>query len=387
MSDCLIVGGGVIGLSLAYELAGHGWRVRVIDSGQPGREASWAGAGILPPACPFADDPLEQLTALSNEMHRQWSAELLASTGVDSGYRRSGALYVARNATEAQRLDYFAGLAYARKIAAQRLTPNELDELEPSLRPNGTIEAAYLVPDECQIRNPRHLKALLIGCAGRGVEITSGAAAEDFEIRGGRIRAVRTGLGSLSADQVCIATGSWSGALARKLGASPAIKPIRGQMVLLSLLHPAVNRIVNEGSRYLVPRADGRLLVGSTEEDVGFDRSTTAGAVAGLLQFALNLVPDLATAQVERTWAGLRPATRDGAPYLGRVPGLENAFIAAGHFRSGLQLSTGTALVMSQLIRGQRPEVDLTMFRVDRDETPGDIQDSPKRARHELPLT
>ncbi len=387
MSDCLIVGGGVIGLSLAYELAGHAWRVRVIDCGRPGREASWAGAGILPPASPFADDPLEQLTALSNEMHRQWSVELLASSGVDSGYRRSGALYVARNAIAAQQLDYFAGLAHARKIAAQRLTPSELDEIEPSLRPSGTIEAAYLVPDECQIRNPRHLKALLIACAGRGVEITSGAAAEDFEIRGRRIRAVRTSLGSLSADQVCIATGSWSGALAKKLGVSPAIKPIRGQMLLLSLLRPTVNRIVNEGSRYLVPRADGRLLVGSTEEDVGFDRGTTAGAMAGLLQFALSLVPDLATAQVERTWAGLRPATEDGLPYLGPVPGLENGFIAAGHFRSGLQLSTGTALVMSQLIRGQRPEVDLTMFRVDRDGTPGDIQNSPNRARHELPLT
>ncbi|MBI3839777.1 MAG: glycine oxidase ThiO [Planctomycetia bacterium] len=387
MSDCLIVGGGVIGLSLAYELAGHGCRVRVIDCGQPGKEASWAGAGILPPACPVADDPLEKLTAISNEMHRQWSAELLASTGVDNGYRRSGAVYLARNATAAEQLDRFAGLAHAQKIDAQRLTHTELDDLEPSLRPSGTVAAAYLVPDECQIRNPRHLKALLIGCACRGVEITSGAAAEDFEIRGGRIRAVRTNLGPLSADRVCIATGSWSAALAKKLGASPEIKPVRGQMVLVSLLRPAVSRIVNEGIRYLVPRADGRLLVGSTEEDVGFDRGTTVGAVAGLLQFALSLVPDLATAQVDRTWAGLRPATRDGLPYLGRVSGLDNAFIAAGHFRSGLQLSTGTALVMSQLIRGRQPDVDLTMFRVDRDQTSADIQGSPKRVRHELPLT
>jgi glycine oxidase len=387
MSDCLIVGGGVIGLSLAFELAGHGCRVRVIDCGQPGREASWAGAGILPPACPFVDDPLEQLTALSNEMHRQWSAELLACTGVDSGYRRSGAIYLARDSAQAQQLDHFAGLAHARKIAAQRLTRCELEELEPGLRPSGTVAAAYLVPDECQIRNPRHLKALLMACAGRGVEITSGATAEDFDVRGGRIRAVRTSLGPLTADQVCVATGSWSAMLAKKLGASPAIKPIRGQMVLLSQLRPAVHRIVNEGRRYLVPRADGRSLVGSTEEDVGFDRGTTAGAVAALLQFALGLVPDLASAQVERNWAGLRPATRDGLPYLGRLPGLENAFLAAGHFRSGLQLSTGTARVMSQLMRGQRPDVDLAMFRVDRDERPEDLQGSPKRTRHELPLT
>jgi glycine oxidase len=387
MSDCLIVGGGVIGLSLAFELAGHGHRVRVIDCGQPGREASWAGAGILPPAYPSVDDPREQLAALSNEMHRQWSIELRESTGVDNGYRRSGAIYLARTSAEARQLDDFAGLVHDRKIVAQRLTRAEVEELEPGLRPSGTVEAAYLVPDECQIRNPRHLKALLMACVGRGVEITSGAAAEDFEVRGGRILAVRTSLGSLAADQVCLTTGSWSGALAKKLGASPAIKPIRGQMLLLSQLRPAVHRIVNAGRGYLVPRADGRLLVGSTEEDVGFDRGTTAGAVSALLQFALGLVPELASAPVERTWAGLRPATRDGLPYLGRMPGLENAFLAAGHFRSGLQLSTGTARVMSQLMRGQRAEIDLTMFRLDRDEKPGDIQSSPKRARHELPLT
>jgi glycine oxidase len=131
-------------------------------------------------------------------------------------------------------------------------------------------------------------------------------------------------------------------------------------------LRPIVSRIINEGSRYLVPRPDGRLLVGSTEDDVGFDRSTTAQGVGGLLSFALSLVPELADAPIERSWAGLRPATADGLPYLGPAPGLDNAFVAAGHFRGGLQLSTGTARVMSQLIDGQSPEVDLGTFRIDR---------------------
>ncbi len=386
MGDCLIVGGGVIGLSLAYELAGHGLTVRVIDAGQPGREASWAGAGILPPASAAVDDPLERLRALSNALHEQWSQALRDTTGVDNGFRRSGAIYLARNEAVARELNEFAVLAQSRNIVARRLSPDALAEHEPLLQPRGGVVSAFLVPAECQIRNPRHLKALIIGCTNRGVEITPGVAAEDFEIRDDRVRAVRTSAGSLAVDRVCITTGSWTGALARKLGTAPRIKPIRGQMVLLSTARPLVSRIINEGSRYLVPRSDGRLLVGSTEEDVGFDRSTTAGAIGGLLQFALSLVKELEGAQVERSWAGLRPSTSDGLPYLGAVPGLENAFVAAGHFRGGLQLSTGTAVVMSQLIRGQTPHIDLTSLALDRHNVPAPTPPPAGRPRREVPL-
>ena len=386
MSDCLIVGGGVIGLSLAYELAGHGLQVRLIDAGQPGREASWAGAGILPPAWSASDDPLEQLTALSNALHTQWSADLLQATGNDNGFRRSGAIYLARDADEAGRLSEFAALAESRGITTQRLSAASLFELEASLLPRGTLDAAYHVPAECQIRNPRHLKALVVACAQRGVEISPGVAAEDFDIRGDRVSGVRTNRGLLRADAVCITTGAWTAALMKKLGVAPHIKPIRGQMVLLSTARPVLSRIINEGSRYLVPRVDGRLLVGSTEDDVGFDRGTTAAGVAGLLDFALSLVGDLDSATIERTWAGLRPATSDGRPYLGALPGVENAFVAAGHFRSGLQLSTGTAVVISQLIRGEQPQIDLSMFRLDRDVSPSETSILAARAASEAPL-
>jgi glycine oxidase len=192
---------------------------------------------------------------------------------------------------------------------------------------------------------------------------------------------VRTSVGVFAAGQICLTAGAWTGALARQLRIAPEIAPIRGQIVLLTSSRPMPGRIVNEGSRYLVPRGDGRVLAGSTEEDVGFDRSTTAGGVAGLLDFALGLVPALAAAKIERSWAGLRPATRDGLPYLGRVPELENAFVAAGHFRSGLQLSPGTAVVMSQLIRGVPADVDLHAFRLDRHDTDNSDQRSPKVRR------
>lgn len=386
MSKCLIVGGGVVGLSLAYELAGHGHDVQVIDAGQPGREASWAGAGILPPAPERSDDPLEQLTALSNRLHVEWSQELRRTTQIDNGFRRCGAVYLARDDEEADRLHRHAALAQSHAIAAVRLSDDELSRLEPALLPRAAPLAAYYVADEWQLRNPRHLKALLMGCAQRGVEVTPGVAAHDFEIRGDRLRRVLTGQGAIAADQVCVTTGAWTRVLAERLGCALAIKPIRGQMALLATPKQILTRIVNEGSRYLVPRPDGRILAGSTEEDAGFDRSTTAGGVEGLLAFALGLVPDLAGAQLERSWAGLRPSTSDGAPYLGPVPGLSNAFVAAGHFRSGLQLSAGTAVVIGQLMRGETPRIDLSPFRLDRGGQPDATLPAGQRLRREIPL-
>jgi glycine oxidase len=273
MTRCLVIGGGVVGLSLAYELAGQGRDVRVIDAAQPGREASWAGAGILPPAVADSDDALEQLTALSNRLHAAWTEALRETTGIDNGLRRCGAVYVAREPGDAGELERSARGLAQRGLAVERLAPAALDELEPELRLSGVADLAYLVPDECQLRNPRHLKALVAACVQRGVEITPGVAADDFEVRGARLRAVRTSVGSLTADQFCLTTGAWSAALAGKLGVAADVRPIRGQIALLATRGQVLSRIVNEGPRYLVPRPDGRVLVGSTEEEVGFDRS------------------------------------------------------------------------------------------------------------------
>ena len=144
------------------------------------------------------------------------------------------------------------------------------------------------------------------------------------------------------------------------------IFPIRGQMVMFKCERPPITRIINDGPRYLVPRDDGRVLVGSTEEEVGFDKRTTDDALSELVDLARSLVPALREAPIEHTWAGLRPASFDGLPYLGPLPGLKNATIAAGHFRSGLYLSTATAVVLSQYLRGETPQIDLAPFRVGR---------------------
>jgi glycine oxidase len=365
MDDVLIIGGGVIGLSLAWDLAKHGRSVRVIDQSEPGREASWAGAGILPPAVLHpAHHPSEQLRGLACQLHPEWAAELKSLTGIDTGYRRCGALHLARTPGEAAALAAWAELSREEGIDVERLSGADLCEIEPAIGPS--LVAAFLLPGEAQLRNPRHLKALAAACQRMGVKITPNVAASEFALQGDELAGVPTSAGLLQAKNYCFTAGSWTGQMLKRLGILVGILPIRGQMVLFYCQKPPIARIINEGSRYLVPRDDGRVLAGSTEEEVGFDKRTTEEAIGDITDFARSLVPALRDAPIERTWAGLRPGSFDGLPYLGPLPGLKNAFVAAGHFRTGLYLSPATAVVMSHLIRGEEPSVDLAPFRVGR---------------------
>lgn len=369
LTDCLIIGGGAVGLSLAYELARGGRTVSLIDRGLPAREASWAGAGILPPAnASTARTAYDRLLALSNELHVRWASELRERTGIDTGFRRCGGLYIARSEAEADALARQAVEWGERRIDCQRLDAAALAEHEPALRGSTDmpILAAYRLKDEAQLRNPRHLAALAAACHRLGVEIRAGVECTSLEVRGDRVTGAVTNVGKLAAESYCVASGAWTSGLLAPFGVRVAVKPIRGQIVLFRAAEPLLAHVVNEGLCYLVPRDDGRLLVGSTEEDVGFDHRNTTAGVQGLIDFARSLVPDLAEARVERTWAGLRPATADGLPLVGPIPGVTNAFCAAGHFRSGLQLSTGTAAVVARLIRGEVPPIDLASMRLDR---------------------
>ncbi|MBX3411138.1 MAG: glycine oxidase ThiO [Pirellulales bacterium] len=366
MHDTLIVGGGVIGLSLAYELATRGQRVQVIDRGEPASEASWAGAGILPPAnSRTAADPLDRLGAVSLDLHADWAERLRDETGIDNGFRRCGALYVARSDTERKELEVLARDGVRRQVEFRSLDVAELARLEPALRASAQ-DAVWLVPGEYQIRNPRHLKALLAACVAHGVQIIAGIETYDFDVGGGRVRGAVTSAGRLEAGNYCVASGAWSRRLLSRLGIEVPLRPVRGQIVLLQAAVGELRHIVNEGPRYLVPRDDGHILVGSTEEEVGFDKRTTVEGMTGLLQLAVGLVPNLAQARVERSWAGLRPATADRKPIIGRLPELANAYVAAGHFRSGLTLSPGTAVALAQLMAGETPCVSLDTLGPDR---------------------
>lgn len=372
-SDVVIVGGGVVGLSLAWVLARRGTSVQILDKGEPGREASWAGAGILPPANRrTALHPLDALRGLSCELHPAWAEQLRAETGVDNGFRRCGGLYLARQAGEAASLGAWAKTLSDEEIACQRVSPAQLTELDPGLRVNAArddaapLRAAYYLPAEAQIRNPRHLQALRAACELRGVRIVAGAEVVEIEAAGERLLAVRTADESFSAGQFLFTAGAWTGGLLARFGRPLGVAPMRGQIVLFQSEKPPLTRIVNEGPRYLVPRDDGLVLAGSTEEEAGFDKRTTPEAIAELIAFARGLCPALEQAEIVRTWAGLRPASFDGFPYLGTIPGWSNGFVAAGHFRTGLYLSPATARVLAQVLFGETPEVDLTPFRVER---------------------
>ncbi|HVX10325.1 MAG TPA: glycine oxidase ThiO [Pirellulales bacterium] len=370
MSDVLVVGGGVVGLSLAYELAGHGARVCLLERGPLGREASWAGAGILVPSgFRPVHDPYTQLFRLSGELYPTWSAQLREETGVDNGFRQCGAIYLATTEDDRLDLEHEAAEWRLRGVRCELLDGAALAEREPAMatsQARDQLKGAWWLPEEGQVRNPRHLKALALACARRGVDIRSGVAVEGFEVAGGRVTAALTSDGPVAAHQVCITSGPWSRSLAARLGFELPVRPVRGQMVLLSSPQPVLRTIVNCGKEYLVPRADGRILVGSTEEDAGFDKRTTAGAIGTLLELATWLAPPLGELSIEQCWAGLRPASHDRLPYLGKLPGWDNAYVATGHFRNGLQLSPATAVVMSRLMMGTDPGVDLTPFRVDR---------------------
>lgn len=361
--DVLVLGGGVVGLTTAYFLAREGISVTVLDKGEIGREASWAGAGILPPGNPErARTPVDQLRARSAVLFPTLSAELRERTGLDNGYLRCGGIEVP--APEAPPDEEWRGEGIAVRAAAA----GELRQLEPGLAPE--VTRAFFLPDMAQVRNPRHLQALRAACQSCGVWLRPGCPAQGFERNGNRVTALRTASGELSAGRYVIAAGAWTEGLIGELGFRPGIRPVRGQITLLNTGAPLISKVIVEGKRYLVPRPDGRVLAGSTEEDVGFDKRTTAGAVAGLLAFAIRLVPGLVEAPVERCWAGLRPGSPDGLPYLGPVPGLDNVFVAAGHFRAGIQLSPATGLVMKELLLGRAPTVPLDAFRLDRAPAP-----------------
>lgn len=366
MNDVVIVGGGVIGLSIAHALADEGIAASVLDRGPLGRQASWAGAGIIsPPAERPVARPLASLRTLSARLQPEWSEALRAATGIDNGYRRTGGVDLALTEAEDHHLRADAGRWRAEGIAFERLEPRDFPRVEPALGPE--VRVAYYLPDLAQIRNPHHLRALIAANQRRGVRLEPERAALGFDIQGDRIVAVRTSGGPLPCGLVIVAAGAWSSHLLEGIGLRVATPPVKGQIVLLRDDRPIIGRIIEHGKRYLVPRVDGRVLVGSTEEDAGFDTRSTPTAVRDLIDEALRLCPALAEAEVERTWAGLRPGGMDARPYLGMAPGYANLIVATGHQRSGLQLSTGTAVLIADLVAGRQPRIDLGPFRLDRE--------------------
>ena len=357
--DVAIIGGGIIGLTSAYFLARAGFSVGVYDRSDLGREASWAGAGIVPPGNPDrAATPADALRGLGSVRFPSFSAELRELTGIDNGYRRCGGIeFLTPEDADAVDVWRAEGLAFERLAIAQAR----------ALEPLGTVEGEpYLLPECAQVRSPWHLRALIAACERVGVRLCPGTGAEGWELAGARVKNVRLANGDVvTADRFLVAAGAWSEPLLRQLGHMPKVHPVRGQIALVR--GESCARVLMFGKRYIVPRGDGLTLIGSTEEpEAGFEKRTTPEGIDGLLTFARTVLPALAAAKLETAWAGLRPGSPDGLPFLGGVPGWDNVLVAAGHARAGVQLSIGTAQALTDLLIGKLPGVDLRAFALDR---------------------
>ena len=357
--DVAIIGGGIIGLTAAYFLAKAGAAVAVYERGDFGKEASWAGAGILPPGNPDrAATPADKLRGIGSHRFPEFSNELRALTGIDNGYRRSGGIeFLAPEDADVP------GVWAAEGISFERVSLADAKKFEPL----GDVDGEpYLLPGCAQVRNPWHLRALTAACAQIGVHLYHTAGVEAWEFDHTRIGALRLVSGERAvAGRFLLAAGAWSEKLLHALGHRPHVHPVRGQIALLR--GASCSRVLMAGKRYLVPRGDGLTLVGSTEEpEAGFEKRTTAEGIAGLLDFARQTVPVLASATLETSWAGLRPGSPDGRPFIGPVRGWDNVVVAAGHFRAGVQLSIGTAQAVTELLTGQPTCVPLEAFAPDR---------------------
>jgi len=367
MADVVVVGGGVIGLSIAHELAGQGASVQLLEQGDIGREASWAGAGMLPPGnLAGAKTSEARLRAASHVLWPSWSERLRDETGIDNGYFRCGGATVSHSpplapavrgegeGTKCSDDDEFSnslGNWQAEGVAIESLTGHALQERCPFLSP--AHSQGFYLPEMGQVRNPRHLKALMAACDRRGAKLLPGHPVVAIDRQGERIRSVRTPQREFAAGEFIFAGGAWSSQLLHQARIHFAVEPVRGQMVLLEARPLPFRMIIEQGKRYLVPRPDGKILIGSTEERVGFVKENTAAAIAELIRFGTELVPALNTVRFDRAWSGLRPYRAGELPYLGRVDELRNACVAAGHFRSGLQMSPITAVLIRQIVLRQ----------------------------------
>jgi glycine oxidase len=340
--DVVVVGGGVIGLACAWRLAQRGAEVAVLERGRPGEGATRVAAGMLAPVgeLTFGEPELLELTLAAARMYPEFVAELEAATGQSTGYERLGALHVALDRDEAAQLRRVHDLQRSLDLEAEWLSTRQCRGIEPGLAPS--FHGGVLARGEAAI-DPRALtEVLLAACAAEGAEVRTGTEVVDGVFEGERLVAVKTAAGDvIRAETVVLAGGAWSGATGwLPEEARPAVRPVKGQVVELRTRdeEPPARHILASERVYLVPRSDGRLIVGATVEEMGFDTTVTAGGVHELLREAYRLLPDVAEMELVDAIAGLRPGTPDNLPLVG--PGeIDGLVLATGHYRNGILLA------------------------------------------------
>lgn len=347
--DAIVGGGGLIGISLARELRKQEMRVLVVERAQPGGEASRAAAGMLAAFDPHTPAPLRPLAEASARLYPEFVREVEDESGLRVDFRRQGTILL------------LASEEAARSSPGEPLHGGRTAELEPRLALPHDHVARFLQEDSV---DPKALIAASVKAARhRGVEIASGAAVREVVVEQGRVTGIRTARTRFTAGVVINCAGAWAGQLAPL---PVPTRPIKGQIVELAVPHELLRHVVRcPGLVYLVPRSDGRILLGSTLEDAGFDKRTDAETLHRLQHAATGLLPALGGARILQAWAGLRPGTPDDLPILGATP-VAGYFLATGHYMNGILLAPATARALAELVCGAQPEVDLQPFSVAR---------------------
>lgn len=368
----VIVGGGIIGLAIGWELAKRGVPSTVLERGVAGRGASWAAAGMLPPHAEVepAEERLLPLLLAGRALWPAYAAELSAATNIDVDYRTDGALLVALDRDDAAQLKFRHDLQRRHGLTVEWLSGGEARQLEPYL--SRAVTAAVFSPDDHCVDNRAVVVALAAAYRGAGGVLREQTEVVGLRTERGRVGGVDVAVGvagrdagdgrdveTLPADTVVVAAGAWSRGLPGLPEiARPPVRPVKGQMLALRMdaAAPIVTRMIWAPDAYLVPRGDGRLLVGATVEEQGFDTTLTAGGIRGLLEGAWEAVPGCDELPLIETWAGLRPTSRDDAPILGPTA-VEGLWLATGHHRNGVLLAPITgALIAEGLATGGMPE-------------------------------
>jgi glycine oxidase len=341
-----VVGAGVIGCAVAHELASRGARVQLLDPRRPGRGATGASAGILAPLVEGHSPALLRLGTCSVALWDDFIRRIQSESGESIEYERSGTLHVALNETQAAEISTLVRGLESAAVAHTVLDTRDAAKLEPGLTDRMTT--ALLVPGHGYVGPARLTDALVRAATARGVSI---------------VQEPVTRLDEMHADAIVVAAGSWS---AEVLGTPPFVKPVRGQLMVLSMDRRPAGRVVWGTDCYIVPWQDGTVLVGATVEDVGFDERTTTAGIRGLLNAAVDLLPALEHAQFVEARAGLRPKTADELPAIGRSSTMPHVFYATGHYRNGVLLAPLTATLIADLVLDGRERPELADVRPDR---------------------